>query len=36
MNADDEDFPVSYLFYTIAVIALLGMFLVGGYFLLFG
>jgi hypothetical protein len=36
MNSDDEDFPVSYLFYTIAVIALIGMFMVGGYFLLFG
>jgi hypothetical protein len=36
MKSDDEDFPVSYLFYTIAVIAVIGMLFVGGYFLLFG
>jgi hypothetical protein len=36
MKSDDEDFPVAYLFYTIAVIALIGMFVVGGYFLLAG
>lgn len=36
MRSDDEDFPVSYLFYTIAVIALIGMFVIGGYFLLAG
>lgn len=36
MISDDEDFPLSYLFYTLAVIALIAMFMVGGYFLLFG
>lgn len=36
MVSDDEDFPISYLFYTVAVIALMGMFVVGAYFLLFG
>lgn len=35
MVSDDEDFPISYLFYTVAVIALMGMFVVGAYFLLF-
>ena len=36
MISDEEDFPVSYLFYAVAVIVLMGMFVVGGYFLLFG
>lgn len=36
MVSDDEDFPVSYLFYAIAVIVLMGMLVIGGYFLLFG
>jgi hypothetical protein len=36
MTSDDEDFPAYYLLYAIAVIALMGMFVAGGYFLLFG
>ena len=30
---DDGDIPVSYLFYTVAVVALLGLLLIGGFFL---
>lgn len=36
MTSDDEDFPISYLFYTLAVIALIGLFFIGGYLLLYG
>lgn len=36
MTSDDEDFPISYLFYTIAVIVVIGAFLIAGYLLLYG
>jgi hypothetical protein len=35
MVSDDEDFPISYLFYAVAVIVLMGMFVAGAYFVLF-
>ena len=35
MATDDEDFPVSYLFYMLAVIAVIGFLVVGGFFLFF-
>lgn len=35
MRMDDEDYPVSYLFYMLAVIAAMGLIVVGGFFLLF-
>lgn len=34
MPDDEEDFPVSYLFYALAVIAVIGGFAVGGIILL--
>lgn len=34
MVAHDEDFPVSYLFYILAVIAVMGFLAIGGGFLL--
>ena len=33
--SDDEDFPLSYLFYIIAVIAVMGILIVCGFFLWF-
>jgi len=33
MAVDDEDIPISYLFYIIAVIVVMGFLLVGGLFL---
>lgn len=36
MISDDEDFPASYLLNVIGVIALVGLFVAGSYFLLFG
>jgi hypothetical protein len=36
MTSDDEDLPISYLFYVIALITLIGLFFVGGYLLLYG
>jgi len=35
MAADDEDFPLSYLFYILAVIAVMGVLIIGGFFLWF-
>ena len=35
MAADDEDFPLSYLFYILAVIAVMGFLIIGGFFLWF-
>ncbi len=34
MPDDEDDFPVSYLFYVLAVIAVIGGFAVGGFILL--
>ena len=33
MIADNEDFPISYLVYVVAVIAAMGFLFVGGFFL---
>jgi hypothetical protein len=33
MATDDEDFPLSYLVYIIAVIAVIGLLIAGGFFL---
>ena len=30
---DDEDIPISYLFYTVAVLVLLGVFFIAGFVL---
>jgi len=35
MNLDDEDVPYSYLLYVIAVIAAMGLLVVGAYFFFF-
>jgi hypothetical protein len=34
MSGDDEDFPISYLFYILAVFAVIGAGAVGAYILL--
>lgn len=33
MAADDDDFPLSYLFYIIGVIAVMAFLIIGGFFL---
>jgi|GEM_PF-2884416 len=35
MAADDDDFPISYLFYIVAVIAVMASLIIGGFFLWF-
>jgi hypothetical protein len=35
MAVDDDDFPISYLFYILAAIAVMGFLAIGGFFLLF-
>jgi hypothetical protein len=35
MAGDDEDLPISYFFYVIGILAVMGGLVVGGFFLLF-
>jgi len=35
MAADDDDFPISYLFYIVAVIAVMASLIIGGFVLWF-